>query len=140
MNNEEILNKYVFESNGYQNITPEGALKFCEAGSVILDVREEYHTVYKKFAVENVLYFPLSQLSVFLEQIPRDNYVIVADASGLHSREAMTLLIEKGFSNVINLAGGMVEWERDGMPLNYDETQKMTGSCMCQLKPRDKKK
>lgn len=135
----EIIAKHCFISNGYLNISASGAVKLCEQGAVILDVREEYHTAYKKFGVPRVLLIPLSLIKEKLNDIPRDISVIVADASGLRSREAMELLIEKGHSNVINLAGGMVEWERDGFPLNSNTEEKLTGSCMCQLRPRAKK-
>jgi len=136
---EEIIKTHCFESNGYLNITPRGAYELCLTGAVLLDVREEYHSVYKKFNVKEVIYCPLSVIDEKLSDFPTDRKLIVADASGLRSREAMTLLIKKGFDNLINLAGGMVEWERDGMSLAEDLEQKLTGSCMCQLKPRTKK-
>ncbi len=137
---EAIIKKYCFESNGYRNITPAGAWELCRAGAIILDVREEFHTTYKRFAVAGTLFCPLSVLAESLAQIPHDKMIIVADASGLQSREVMKLLIEKDFSNVINLAGGIVEWERDGLALETDKSEKLSGSCMCQLKPREKKK
>jgi rhodanese-related sulfurtransferase len=64
--------------------------------------------------------------------------MIIADAAGIHSKEAVKLLMDKGFADrMANLAGGLVEWERDGMPLVIDKTEKLSGSCMCQLRRRN---
>jgi len=35
------------------------------------------------------------------------------------------------------MVGGIVDWERDGLPINTDITARLSGSCMCQLKPSD---
>jgi rhodanese-related sulfurtransferase len=71
--------------------------------------------------------------------LPDDIPVIVADSVGLRSHEAMEFLLSKGFDNIANLAGGIVEWESDGLPIKKDITEQLDGSCVCQLKPRHKK-
>jgi len=70
--------------------------------------------------------------------LPDNIPLIVADSVGIHSHEAMLLLQTKGFQNIANLAGGMVEWERDGLPIKVDNEYQLSGSCVCQLKPRNK--
>jgi len=45
----------------------------------------------------------------------------------------------KGFENIANMAGGMVEWERDGLPLKIDKTERLSGSCACMLRKRENK-
>jgi len=62
--------------------------------------------------------------------------LIVADSVGLFSHEAMIILKDLGFENIINLALGLVEWERDGMPVMIDQNERLSGSCVCQLRPR----
>ncbi len=42
-----------------------------------------------------------------------------------------------GYENVANMAGGIVDWERDGLPLTTDISNRLSGSCMCQLKARE---
>jgi 3-mercaptopyruvate sulfurtransferase SseA len=44
---------------------------------------------------------------------------------------------DKGFEKIANLAGGIVDWERDGLPITTDITKRLSGSCICQLKPRE---
>jgi hypothetical protein len=38
------------------------------------------------------------------------------------------------------MAGGIVDWERDGLPLKTNIEERLSGSCMCQLKPREDRK
>lgn len=126
-------------ADGIHNLSSHEAADWCAQGAVILDVREEYISQYKKFGVPVVIQIPLSRLESDWHRVPKDRWTIVADSSGLHSKEACVLLQQKGFTKVFNLAGGFVEWERDGMPLIEDDSQKLSGSCACQLRARDTK-
>ena len=38
------------------------------------------------------------------------------------------------------MAGGIVDWERDGLPVKTNIEERLSGSCMCQLKPREGEK
>ena len=67
-----------------------------------------------------------------------DRYIIFADAVGLRSKEAVIFLKGKGYDKIANMAGGIVDWERDGLPIATDIRNRLSGSCMCQLKPREK--
>jgi rhodanese-related sulfurtransferase len=128
-----------FQSSGFLNFTPEMAYrKATELEIPILDVRESNLIGYKRFNVPHVFYIPLSELPARLSEIPKDLPFIVADSVGLRSHEAMEILIQHDFKNIANLAGGIVEWERDGMPLSINKTEQLDGSCMCQLRPRHK--
>jgi rhodanese-related sulfurtransferase len=129
-----------FYSGDVFNLTPKQAFNICQKGAVIIDVREEVLSRFKMFGVPEVIYCPFSILGETYEQLPKDKPMIFADAAGLHSKEAVRLLMEKGFVNrIANLAGGLVEWEQDEMPLIIDKSEKLSGSCMCQLRPRNKK-
>ena len=129
-----------FMSAGIMNVTPHQALALCQKGAVIIDVREESLSRFKMFGVPEVIYCPFSILEETYEQLPEEKVMIFADAAGLHSKEAVKLLMGKGLADrIANLAGGLVEWERDEMPLIIDKSEKLSGSCMCQLRPRNKK-
>lgn len=128
-----------FESAGILNVTPRQAFAFCQKGAVLIDVREEVLSRFKMFGVPEVIYCPYSILEETFEHLPEDKPMIFADAAGLHSKEAVKLLMTKGLAGrIANLAGGLVEWEHDELPLIIDKTEKLSGSCMCQLKPRGK--
>lgn len=140
MSEEFFLGK-CFLSGGFLNLTPRDAYfeaLNCEA--VIVDVREDYLTGYKRFKTPLIAYIPLSSLAHRLSELSFDVPLIIADSVGLRSHEAMILMIERGYKNIANLAGGIVEWERDGLPLETDFKEQLDGSCMCQLRPRNKLK
>jgi len=106
--------------------------------TVIIDVRPLYE-LGKLFDSGHVIYCPYDEIEDNLELIPNDRDIVVADSVGLRSKEVAVLLQKKGFTNIHNLAGGIVDWERDGLPINTDQSRILTGSCMCQLKVRNKK-
>jgi len=122
------------------HVSPREALELCHKGAVLVDVREEYLNSFKMFGVTQVFYLPMSELHENYQKLPLDKYLIFADSAGLKSKAAAWFLLEKGFDKIANLAGGLVEWERDGLPLNINIHERLTGSCMCQLKPRERKK
>lgn len=126
-----------FMSSGFFNLTPrEAYLEATSNKAVFIDVREEALVGYKRFDVPLVAYIPKSELGKSIAEIPVDKSLIIADSAGLRSREAMMFLLEKGFKNIANLAGGIVEWERDGLPLLINNKERLDGSCVCQLKKR----
>ena len=137
---DSLFNNYGFISSGILNISPREAFELCDKGAVIVDVREEYLNNFKNFDVPEILYIPISKLVQQLSELPQDKYLIFADSVGLRSKEAVVLLKNKGFMNIANMAGGIVDWERDGLPLKTNIEERLSGSCMCQLKPREGKR
>jgi rhodanese-related sulfurtransferase len=129
-----------FSVGSHLEYTPREALARCEEGALILDVRPEVLCMYKAFDVPEVLYCPWQELESFIDRLPGDREIIVADSSGIQGRQVMDLLIAKGFQTIAGLAGGMVEWERDGLPIKLDNQARLSGSCMCQLKFRQRVK
>jgi rhodanese-related sulfurtransferase len=121
------------------HLSPKESFELCQKGAILVDVREEYLTGHKTFDVEHVIYCPRSLINERLNRLPKDKPIIIADSVGLRSNEAIVILMQNGFRNIANLAGGLVEWERDGLPLKSDIKEKLSGSCLCQLKLRNKK-
>lgn len=128
-----------FFSNGVLNLSAKEAYKLCEDDAFIIDVREAYLTSFKMFKVKNVICIPYSTLKDSFRQLPDDVPLIFADAVGLHSREAVIFMMGMGYRNAANLSGGIVDWDRDGLPLTTDKEYRLSGSCMCQLRPRESK-
>jgi rhodanese-related sulfurtransferase len=114
------------------------ALETAKNGGLLVDLRAPVETDYKKFDLPEILYIPVEELVARLPEIPRDRPVILADSVGLRSKEAVTLLASKGWENVANLNGGILDWERDGMPIKVDDSKKLSGSCTCRLRPPGK--
>ena len=132
-----LFDNYGFLSCGILHVSPREAFELCRKGAVIVDVREEYLSNFKNFDVPEILFFPISRLVQKLSELPQDKYLIFADTVGLRSKEALVLLKDKGYVKIANMAGGIVDWERDGLPLKKNVEERLSGSCMCQLKPRE---
>ncbi|MCU0378725.1 MAG: hypothetical protein MUC78_10755 [Bacteroidales bacterium] len=136
----DLFHNKGFVSSGFLNLTPrEAYAEATEGGAIIVDVREERLTGYKCFKVPKVIYIPKSCITSQYSTLPEEFPLILADSVGLRSQEAMEFLISKGFKNIANLAGGIVEWEHDGLPLKIDVSEQLDGSCVCQLRPRHKR-
>lgn len=134
-----LFNNYGIFIEGMLHVSPKETFELCSKGAILVDVREEYMNGFKRFAVENIIYMPKTRLEFDVALLPSNKYLIFADAAGIHSKEAVQILITKEFSKVANMAGGIVEWERDGLPLFKNTTELLSGSCMCQLKKRKSK-
>lgn len=133
------LSSYGILIQGVRNVTPAEALELCGQGALILDVRPLYESDYRAFDVPEVLLAPAAEYAEWKENLPVGRCLIVADASGLKSRIIARRLLDDGFDLVVNLSGGIVDWERSGAPVKVNKESKLTGSCLCQLKPRYKK-
>jgi len=126
-------------SNGIYNLSPLQAHKLCQEGAILVDVREEYLNRFKIFDVPGLIFCPKKKLAELMLNLPVDKPLIIADASGIHSPEAVKLLMENGFKgSCANLSGGLVDWEHSGLPVIVDYTEKLSGQCACQLRPRGK--
>lgn len=79
---------------------------------LLLDVREQYE--YDICHLPNSLLIPLDELKNEISTIPRDKKVVVYCHYGMRSKEAIELLTsEYGFTNLINLDGGIDEWAQE---------------------------
>lgn len=79
---------------------------------VLLDVREDYER--EEFNVGGV-HVPLGQLSMAFDKLAphRKKEIIVYCRSGKRSAMAAELLTQAGFTNVRNLAGGMLAYRAE---------------------------
>lgn len=138
--NHKIEYNKSFTSGGIPNLSPAKALGLCRAGAVIIDIRGDYITAFKKFDVPEVIYFTKGgRQNLNFENLDKNRVYIVAETStSINSREIVGTMVNKGFKSVYNLAGGFVEWERDGLPVLENKKARLSGSCMCQLKPRNR--
>jgi len=123
---------------GVRHISPKEAFELCSKGAVMTDVREDYLNTFKTFDVPLVICIPFSEMKNKWNELSKDLPVIFADSVGLYSHEAVDFMIAKGYSNIVNMAGGIVDWEKEGLPIKINTKERLTGSCMCQLKPREK--
>lgn len=82
---------------------------------LLVDVREpdEFQTV----RVDGAVLVPLSTFMSRYTELPKDRPLLVMCAVGGRSSAATAHLIEKGWPDVLNVTGGIVSWERSGLPV-----------------------
>lgn len=118
------------------SLSPREAFKVLQNGATILDIRPEYETSFRIFDVPKVLYLPYSIYRDELSSIPKDKPIIVADSVGNQSKEVACYMTSQGYAQVGYMAGGIVEWDRAGLPLRKDIDYEMVGGCACRLQPQ----
>ena len=78
---------------------------------VLIDVREEFE--HNDFNIGGTL-IPMKTLFDQIEKIPKDKTVVLYCAKGIRSAMVIQRLEEKyGYTNLINLNGGMYAWRKD---------------------------
>jgi adenylyltransferase/sulfurtransferase len=78
---------------------------------LLVDVREQDES---EIASIGGTLIPLSQLTIRFQEIPHDKEVVVYCRSGVRSANAIRFLAEEhGYSNLINLKGGILAWIND---------------------------
>ena len=106
------------EVNGgsYQNITPDELTAMLKSKDFV------FINVHIPFAgnIENTdLSIPYDQIEQNLSQLPDDKNakIVLYCRSGRMSEIAAEKLVSLGYTNIWNLDGGMVEWERAGFEI-----------------------
>lgn len=80
----------------------------------LIDVREPYE--WEGGHIDGATHIPLQQLPSRLKMIPGDREIVTICRSGSRSANAQHFLLQNGFQNVKNLAGGMKAWAKDVDP------------------------
>jgi arsenate reductase (thioredoxin) len=112
----------------------EAFIEIKERGAVIVDLRPDHETSYRVFDVAGVIYLPWKEFAGGFAGLPHDRPLILADAIGLRSPRAASMLFEAGWSDVASLTGGIIDWERDGLPVRKDVGFELNGQCSCRLR------
>ena len=82
---------------------------------VILDVREQDE--WDAGHIPGAVFMPMGQVPDRLSEIPKDKTVIVQCRSGNRSSQVTDFLVQQGFTNVHNMAGGLKAWQSAGLPV-----------------------
>lgn len=86
-------------------------------GVTVVDVREPVEWEHGRIA--DSVHVPLQQLPAQVEELPRDQQLLVVCKVGGRSAQATAFLREKGFE-AVNLAGGLLDWADAGRTLVRD--------------------
>jgi rhodanese-related sulfurtransferase len=111
----DFINEYYkevamfFQSQGFDNITPDGLREKMEKGDdfILLDVRSPGE--YAADAIEGSRLLPVQELSLRVRELPSDKEIIVYCRVGNRSAFAASYLSQLGYT-VKNLEGGILAW------------------------------
>ena len=76
----------------------------------LLDVRQPWE--YDVCRLENSTLIPMGQISSQVDTLDKDRETVVICHHGIRSRQIARYLEQAGFSNVINLKGGVNAWAK----------------------------
>lgn len=86
-------------------------------GVTLLDVREPVEWTYGR--VEGAVHVPMNQIPERIEELPRDERLLVICKVGGRSAQVTGFLVHHGF-DASNVDGGMLEWAAAGKPMVAD--------------------
>lgn len=82
---------------------------------LVLDVRSPKE--WQSRRIEGSINIPLNHLSERLEELPRGRMILVHCAGGYRSSIAASILQQRGFEDLTELAGGIAAWEAAKLPV-----------------------
>ncbi len=91
--------------------------ELVESGAVLLDVRENHE--WKAGHAPRAIHIPLGQLPNKLGKLPKDRQIVTTCKVGGRSARAAAMLRQQGY-DVVDLSGGMLAWQRAGLPVVTD--------------------
>jgi sulfur-carrier protein adenylyltransferase/sulfurtransferase len=105
-----------------REISPPEADQRRAAGATLIDVREQV-----EWDAGHIYGSKFIPLGVVLDQITsavpnRDEEIVVYCRSGARSGRATLGLQQLGYTNVVNMAGGILEWQANGLPIDAPAT------------------
>jgi rhodanese-related sulfurtransferase len=99
-----------------QNITPTELSARLDSGEdmLIVDIREHWELQIN--GLKGAVHIPLGDFPAALRAIPEDKPVVIICHTGRRSAYLVDWLDMQGYTNVLNLAGGLDRWAREVDP------------------------
>lgn len=96
-------------------INLEQAYQKYQDGAFVLDVRtpEEW----ADYHAPGTTLIPLNELESRLDEVPRDQEVVVVCRTGNRSQAGRDILLQAGFERVSSMSGGLNAWRNAGYPV-----------------------
>ena len=111
---------YVKSSPGEQHffsISPTAAWEMLSSGKDILFIDVRTPQEIAEIAVEGAQPVPMAAILQGHAVLPKDKPIILICAVGGRSYWVGRFLSSRGYSEVYNLSGGIVDWEKEGLPV-----------------------
>jgi len=96
-------------------VSVDEAYELYKEGVFFLDVRtqeewDEYHA-------PNTTLIPLDQLENRINELPKDEQIVVVCRSGNRSQVGRDILLSNGIEQATSMAGGLSTWRASGYPI-----------------------
>ncbi len=102
-------------AGGMKEVSPAEGQALVQGGAVLVDVREPNE--YSEIHAEGAQLLPLSELEARYAELPKDRPLVMICRSGARSARAGEFLLQNGYADVTNLAGGTLAWNEAGLPV-----------------------
>ena len=100
--------------------TVVGLKEVLENGEIhLVDVREQMEFAGGRVSGANLI--PLGELEERHEELDHSKPIYVMCRTGRRSAEAQSKLLALGFTNVVNVVGGIEAWKKEQLPVERDE-------------------
>jgi queuine tRNA-ribosyltransferase len=86
-----------------------------DSDAILVDVREPEE--WREGHVAGARHIPMGQLPAELASLPRQAPIYLICRSGARSHRAAAHMLTAGFERARNVKGGMIAWERAGLPV-----------------------
>ena len=97
--------------------SPQQVETMLKEGALLIDVREPDE--FDEARIAGAVLLPMSEIRDRWQEIPRDRPVVLYCRSGNRSGQiAGALWMRAGYDNIYNLAGGILDWFSQGLPVD----------------------
>ncbi len=111
-----LISRNPTASNSFPlTISVQEAAAKRDGGAFILDVRQPDE--WSQYHIEGATLIPLDELPSRLNEVPRDQQIVVVCHSGNRSAKGRDILLNAGFTQVTSMAGGLIQWQAAGYPI-----------------------
>ena len=104
------------ENKGVFDISPEELMQ--KKGSVtMIDVRREDEYTGELGHIPGAKHLLLDQLPMRINEVSKEHTTVFVCRSGARSGRATNFAMERGYTSVYNLKGGMILWNEKNLPI-----------------------
>lgn len=79
---------------------------------LVIDVREDDEVAAQPMEGVEVHHIPMGEIPQHMNELPKEKHIVIFCRSGGRSQRVAEYLNANGFTNVSNLAGGIIAWSQ----------------------------
>lgn len=102
-----------------RNIDTDTAKEHYDNNVEFLDIREQHE--FDQVRIPGSTLLPMSEMNSRWKEIPKDKEVVVYCRTGNRSLVLLGQLAQMGYTNLMNLEKGIVDWHQKQYPLEFGE-------------------